>query len=128
MAAVALECRHAYPFASSVERAGNTTRSGARPRAGHQVRPLGQAPAGCGARMTAPQAAFVRDLVERVLRGLPTPPPADLGPLLALLRELCGETSKPMHDPEARAKLAMLDGAGAPARLARALLDAAPAA
>jgi len=80
------------------------------------------------ARASPRHAAFVRDLVERVLRGLPTPPPADLGPLLALLRELCVESSKPMHDPEARAKLAMLDGAGATARLARALLDAAPAA
>src|SRR5438876_2180781 len=80
------------------------------------------------ARASPRHAAFVRDLIERVLRGLPTPPPADLGPLLALLRELCVETSTPMQDPEARAKLAMLDGAGATARLARALLDAAPAA
>jgi len=68
------------------------------------------------------------DLVERVLRGLPTPPPADLGPLLALLRELCVETSTPMQDPEARAKLTTVGGGGATARLARALLDDAPAA
>ena len=62
------------------------------------------------------------------MRGLPAPPPADLGPLLALLRELCVETSTPMQDPEARAKLATVGGGGAPARLARALLDGAPAA
>ena len=66
--------------------------------------------------------------LARGMRGLPTPVPADLGPLLALFRELCVETSAPMRDPEARAKLAMLDGAGATARLARALLDDAPAA
>ena len=80
------------------------------------------------ARASARQAAFVRNLIERALRGLPTPPPADLGPLLALLRELCVETSTPMQDPEARAKLATVGGGGAPARLARALLDGAPAA
>ena len=80
------------------------------------------------ARASPRHAAFVRDLIERALRGLPTPVPADLGPLLALLRELCVETSTPMRDPEARAKLAMLDGAGVTARLARALLDDAPAA
>ena len=80
------------------------------------------------ARASAHRAAFVRNLIERALRGLPTPPPADLGPLLALLRELCVETSTPMQDPEARAKLATVGGGGAPARLARALLDDAPAA
>jgi len=80
------------------------------------------------ARASAHRAAFVRNLIERALRGLPTPPPADLGPLLALLRELCVETSTPMQDPEARAKLATVGGGGAPARLARALLDGAPAA
>ena len=80
------------------------------------------------ARASPRHAAFVRDLVERVLRGLPTPPPADLGPLLALLRELCVETSTPMQDPEARAKLATVGGGGATARLARALLDGAPVA
>jgi hypothetical protein len=79
------------------------------------------------ARASPRHAAFVRDLIERALRGLPTPPPADLGRLLALLRELSVETSTPIRDPEARAKLATVGGGGATARLARALLDDAPA-
>ena len=73
------------------------------------------------ARASSGHAAFVRDLVERALRGLRTPPPADLAPLLALLRELCIETGTPVQDPEARTKLATLDGGGT-GRLARALL------
>jgi hypothetical protein len=76
------------------------------------------------ARASPRHAAFVRALVERALRGLPAPPPADLGRLLALLRELCVESGTPVRDPETRAKLATLRGGGATARLARTLLDA----
>ena len=75
------------------------------------------------ARASERHAVFVRDLVIRVLRGLPSPPPRDLAALLGLLEELCAETGGGVRDAAARAKLEALEGGGKATRLARALLS-----
>jgi hypothetical protein len=79
------------------------------------------------ARASARHAAFVRDVIVRGLRGLPSPPPGDLAALLVLLRELCAETGAAIADDDARAKLAAIAGSGKAARAARALLEIEPA-
>jgi hypothetical protein len=74
------------------------------------------------ARASPRHAAFVRDVIERALHGLPTPPPPDLASLLSLQRELYAETGSHLRDPETRRRLADLPGGGQAAAIARTLL------
>jgi hypothetical protein len=74
------------------------------------------------ARASPRHAGFVRDVLARVVPAIPTPPPRDVAPLLALLHELCVETGRPLEGDAARARLAGFSGGSQAAVTARALL------
>jgi hypothetical protein len=75
-----------------------------------------------GARASELHAMVVREGLLRALAAKPEIRPADLGPLLELLRELCVRTGEAVTEPGAREYLQSVAGTGKAASLAKALL------